>query len=111
MSGYKTIIAAILAMLGALAAWLLGELPGQQFFLSIWGCLIVIFARMGLDLGKGGFLAGYKTVLTAIAGVIGALGAYFSGQMGLQEMIIAVITAIMAIFFRMGIFKVTQTKY
>ena len=52
-------------------------------------------------------LQGKKTYMTAVGGVLAAVGAYFSGEMEMGVMINVVITALLALFLRKGIKKDT----
>jgi hypothetical protein len=52
-------------------------------------------------------LQGKKTYMTAVGGVLAAVGAYLSGEMEMGVMINVVITALLALFLRKGIKKDT----
>ena len=52
-------------------------------------------------------LQGKKTYMTAVGGVLAAVGAYFSGEMEMGVMINVVVTALLALFLRKGIKKDT----
>jgi len=52
-------------------------------------------------------LQGNKTYMTAVGGVLAAVGAYFSGEMEMGVMINVVVTALLALFLRKGIKKDT----
>lgn len=49
------------------------------------------------------FLSGYKTYITAIAGVVTAVAMYANGQEPVGDMITQVIAALSAAFIRHGI--------
>ena len=53
-------------------------------------------------------LQGKKTYMTAVGGVLAAVGAYFSGEMEMGVMINVVVTALLALFLRKGIKKDTE---
>ena len=53
------------------------------------------------------FKQGKKTYMTAVGGVLAAVGAYFSGEMEMGVMINVVVTALLALFLRKGIKKDT----
>ncbi len=55
------------------------------------------------DISRGGFLAGKKTYITAITGIIGALGAYLTGDMTLVETFQVVWPLITVAFLRKGV--------
>ncbi len=55
------------------------------------------------DISRGGFLAGKKTYITAITGIIGALGAYLIGEMDLVQTFQAVWPLIAVAFLRKGV--------
>ena len=55
------------------------------------------------DISTGGFLAGKKTYITAITGIVGALGAYLVGDMNLVEAFQVVWPLISVAFLRKGI--------
>ncbi|MCH7936850.1 MAG: hypothetical protein IH994_07145 [Proteobacteria bacterium] len=55
------------------------------------------------DISSGGFLAGKKTYITAITGIVGALGAYLVGDMTLVETFQVVWPLISVAFLRKGI--------
>lgn len=55
------------------------------------------------DISTGGFLAGKKTYITAITGIVGAVGAYLVGEMTLVETFQVVWPLIAAAFLRKGI--------
>ena len=48
-------------------------------------------------------LKGKKTYMTAVGGVLAAVGAYFSGEMEMGVMINVVITSLLAVFLRKGV--------
>ena len=52
-------------------------------------------------------LQGKKTYVTAIGGVLAAVGAYLSGDIEMGVMMNIVITALLALFLRKGIKKDT----
>ena len=52
-------------------------------------------------------LQGKKTYITAIGGVLAAVGAYLSGDVELGVMMNIIITALLALFLRKGIKKDT----
>lgn len=51
----------------------------------------------------GGFLAGKKTHVTAVVGVITAVAAYLTGEAGLADTIQIVLTAVLGSTLRLGI--------
>lgn len=55
------------------------------------------------DISRGGFLAGKKTYITAITGIIGAIGAYLIGEMDLIQTFQAVWPLIAVAFLRKGV--------
>ena len=105
MSGWKTIVTALCAAGAAIIGWLAGEIPGDQMFMAVWGLLMVVFARIGVDLNIGGWLAGKKTILTAIIGMIGSIGAFAGDELSLEQMITALVMGFLGIFYRQGIKK------
>jgi len=48
-------------------------------------------------------LSGKKTYVTAIGGILAAVGAYFSGEMEMGVTINVVITSLLAVFLRKGV--------
>ena len=48
-------------------------------------------------------LKGKKTYVTAVGGILAAVGAYFSGEMEMGVMIHVVITSLLAVFLRKGV--------
>jgi|TARA_R110001583_G_scaffold98567_1_gene243603 hypothetical protein len=48
-------------------------------------------------------LSGKKTYMTAVGGILAAVGAYFSGEMEMGVMINVVITSLLAVFLRKGV--------
>jgi hypothetical protein len=52
-------------------------------------------------------LQGKKTYMTAVGGVLAAVGAYLSGDIEIGVMMNIVITALLALFLRKGIKKDT----
>jgi hypothetical protein len=48
-------------------------------------------------------LKGKKTYVTAVGGILAAVGAYFSGEMEMGVMINVVITSLLAVFLRKGV--------
>ena len=48
-------------------------------------------------------LKGKKTYMTAVGGILAAVGAYFSGEMEMGVMINVVITSLLAVFLRKGV--------
>ncbi len=55
------------------------------------------------DISRGGLLAGKKTYITAITGIVGALGAYLTGDMTLIETFQIVWPLIAVAFLRKGV--------
>ncbi len=55
------------------------------------------------DISRGGFLAGKKTYITAITGIIGAIGAYLIGEMDLIQTFQTVWPLITVAFLRKGV--------
>jgi len=53
-------------------------------------------------------LQGKKTYMTAVGGVLAAVGAYFSGEMEMGVMINVVVTSLLSLFLRKGIKKDTE---
>jgi hypothetical protein len=47
-------------------------------------------------------LTGKKTYMTAVGGILTAVGAYFSGEMEMGTMISVVTTSLLAVFLRSG---------
>lgn len=103
MKGYTTIITTVLGMVVAAIAWLTGSMAGDTFYMSMYGGMMVIFARIGIDIKKGGWLSGYKTHLTAIGGMIGSLMGFLDGQLSLEKMITAIIMGLIGMRFRAGL--------
>ena len=56
-----------------------------------------------IDISTGGFLAGKKTYITAVTGIVGALGAYLVGDMNLIEAFQVIWPLITVAFLRKGI--------
>jgi len=105
MSGYNTLITALCAAAAAIVGWIFGFVPGDQAFMAVWALLLVVFARIGVDLKVGGWFAGYKTIGTAISGMIVSIGTYFAGELSLEKLVLALVMGFLAIFFRRGIKK------
>ena len=55
------------------------------------------------DIATGGFLAGKKTYITAVTGIVGAVGAYLVGDMTLVEAFQVVWPLITVAFLRKGV--------
>ncbi len=55
------------------------------------------------DISSGGFLAGKKTYVTALTGIVGAIGAYLVGEMTLVETFQVVWPLISVAFLRKGV--------
>jgi len=55
------------------------------------------------DISRGGFLAGKKTYITAITGIVGAIGAYLVGEMELVQTFQAVWPLVTVAFLRKGV--------
>ena len=53
-------------------------------------------------------LSGKKTYMTAVGGILAAVGAYFSGEMEMGVMINVVITSLLAVFLRKGVNRDTN---
>lgn len=105
MKGYTTIIVTALGLITATIGWLTGGISGETFFMAAYGGLMVIFARMGVDIQKGGWLSGYKTHLTAIAGILTTIGGYIAGELSVEKAITAIVMGIVGMRFRSGIKK------
>ena len=56
-----------------------------------------------IDITRGGFLAGKKTYITAVTGILTAIGAYLIGEMTLVETFQAVWPLIAVAFLRKGV--------
>lgn len=54
------------------------------------------------------FLSGYKTYLTAAAGLVTAIAAYANGQETIGELLNAAIISLSAIFLRSGVTTATN---
>ena len=102
MQGYKTLIVAGAAACAGVLGWLTGTIPGTEMFMGLWGLLLVVFARMGLDIQIGGFLTGYKTYITAAIGMVTAVGSWASGTLTLEQLVTALVMGFVGIFFRAG---------
>ena len=48
-------------------------------------------------------LSGYKTYITAFVAVVGAVGAYLTGDMSIQDAAQIVVTALVGAFVRAGV--------
>ena len=48
-------------------------------------------------------LSGYKTYITAVVSVVGAVGAYLSGDMSIADAAQIVVTALIGAFVRKGV--------
>ena len=55
------------------------------------------------DIATGGFLAGKKTYITAVTGIVGAVGAYLIGDMTLVEAFQVIWPLITVAFLRKGV--------
>ncbi len=55
------------------------------------------------DISRGGWLAGKKTYITAVTGIVAALGAYLTGEMDLIQTFQAVWPLLTVAFLRMGV--------
>lgn len=55
------------------------------------------------DIMAGGFLAGKKTYVTAVLTLLGAIGAYLTGEASLVETFQLVSTALIGTFIRKGV--------
>lgn len=55
------------------------------------------------DISRGGFLAGKKTYITAVTGIVGAIGAYLAGEMDLIQTLQAAWPLITVAFLRKGV--------
>ena len=55
-------------------------------------------------------LKGNKTYMTAVGGILAAIGAYFSGDMELGMMLNLVITSLLAVFLRKGVKSDTSAE-
>jgi hypothetical protein len=51
-----------------------------------------------------------KTVWTAFAAIVGAVGAYFTGEIELGEMMQLIVTSALAIFLRHGVKKAEKAN-
>ncbi len=55
------------------------------------------------DISRGGWLAGKKTYITAVTGIVAALGAYLVGEMDLIQTFQTVWPLIAVAFLRKGV--------
>lgn len=55
------------------------------------------------DIATGGFLAGKKTYVTAVTGIVGAVGAYLVGEMTLVDAFQVIWPLIAVAFLRKGV--------
>jgi len=58
----------------------------------------------------GGFLAGQKTYVTAIVGIISTISLYLVGDMNLNGLVPALIAAFTAIFLKAGQNRIASTQ-
>lgn len=54
---------------------------------------------------SGGFLSGYKTYIAGGIAILGAIGAYLSGEAGLVETVQLAVTGLLGMTIRNGIAK------
>lgn len=54
---------------------------------------------------SGGMLAGKKTYITAVVGIVGAVGAYLVGEADLFQTFQLIVTAVAAASIRAGVAK------
>jgi len=57
----------------------------------------------GFDISRGGFLAGRKTYITAVTGIVAAIGAYLVGEMDLVQAFQTIWPLIAVAFLRKGV--------
>lgn len=104
----KTFWAAIVQFLVAIVAYILGEID-LTFLLADFGAmLMVIFYRSSIDQNLRTWLNGFKwaqskTTWTAIATMLGFILAFFVGEIGFMNMILAVVSTFVGIFMRSAI--------
>ena len=55
------------------------------------------------SIATGGFLAGKKTYITAVTGIVGAIGAYLTGEMTLVEAFQVIWPLVTVAFLRKGV--------
>jgi hypothetical protein len=55
------------------------------------------------NIAAGGFLAGKKTYIAAVTGIVGAVGAYLAGEMTLIEALQAIWPLVTVAFLRKGV--------
>jgi len=55
------------------------------------------------SIATGGFLAGNKTYITAVTGIVGAVGAYLTGEMTLVEAFQVIWPLVTVAFLRKGV--------
>ncbi len=55
------------------------------------------------DIATGGFFSGRKTYITAIIGVLTAIGGYLTGDFGLADTVQTVLTAVLGATIRAGV--------
>lgn len=103
LTEYKTVIGAVAAGLMAILGWLIGELPGQEMLIAVWGSVQLICLRIGIDINVGGFLAGFKTYIVGIIGILGSIVQWAVGNMDYQTAIGVIVSAIIAMLFRKAV--------
>jgi hypothetical protein len=103
LSGKKTYLTAIVAIIGAISAYVTGEVE----IVATFQVVITALSAAGLksSLGAGGFLKGYKTYITAFSGLAGAIALYLTGDAGLFETFQTAVLALSAAGLRSAVAK------
>lgn len=101
LSGYKTLILALLSAAAATIGWGIGTVPFPEWWIAMQGLAAMIFLRLGLNPEKE-WLSGYKTYASQVLAMIGSAIAYFHGEMSFEALLTSLMAAFIAMFFRAG---------
>ena len=97
----KTIGAGILAAVGTLAAYFTGKIDLAIMLPALITSMCAIFLRSGFGVIKPSYQS--KTIITAVAGLIGTVVAILTGEISTVSALPAIISAFTAIFLRQGV--------
>jgi len=103
----KTFWTAIVAFLVAFVSWAIGDIKLWTLLIAGVTMLGAIFWRDSFDTNLRNLFNKFKwwkdkAVWTAIAAALGLISTYLAGEIGLSQMLIGCLTAIVTVFLKSG---------
>lgn len=105
----KTFWAAIVQWLIAIVTWITGEITLEVLIGDTVAMLMLIFYRSSIDQNLRNLLNGFFQKVaflkdgvfwTVLIGILGSVAAWLTGVLSIQEMLLAIATALIGFFLR-----------